>query len=75
MNDWIAKLKTRGLGGALHVALDVLEPLGPLGAQILWVVQPASGIFGVRETLRELAETLEEPDGVARLRRLLDEDN
>ncbi|MBZ0292680.1 MAG: hypothetical protein K8L99_08990 [Anaerolineae bacterium] len=75
MNDWIAKLKARGLGGALRVALDVLEPLGPLGAQVLWIAQPVSGMFGAREVVRELAETLEAPGGAAQLRHLLDEDD
>lgn len=70
---WIDQLKSRRLGGALSLALDALEPLGPLGAQILWVLQPALGIFGFSEAVRDLAQALEEPQGIAALRAQLDE--
>lgn len=73
--DWIQQVKDRGLGGALRVALDALEPLGPLGAQLLWVAQPALGMFGMGEALDRLAHTLEQPGGVAHLRQLLDDDS
>ena len=65
-------MKARGLGDALSTALDVLEPLGPLGAQILWVLQPALGVFGLREMAREMAEALEEPGGIAHIRQQLE---
>jgi hypothetical protein len=72
-SEWIRAAKARGLGDVLSVALDVLEPLGLLGAQVLWVLQPALGIFGMREAVGDLAEALEEPGGVERLRQQLDE--
>jgi hypothetical protein len=71
--DWIDEIRARGLTDALRVALDALEPLGPVGAQLLWVVQPVSGLVGGREIMGKLAEALEEPGGVERLRQLLDE--
>lgn len=73
MNDWIKRAKARGLANPLRVLLDVLEPLGPLGAQMLYIAQPASRVFGASDGVRQLAETLEEPGGIERLRRLLDE--
>ncbi|MBZ0300392.1 MAG: hypothetical protein K8J31_11645 [Anaerolineae bacterium] len=73
MSDWIQQVKTRGLAAPLRVLLDVLEPLGPLGAQVLYVAQPASALLGAADTVAQLAEALEEPGGVERLRRLLDE--
>jgi hypothetical protein len=71
--DWIDEIRARGLTDALRVALDALEPLGPVGAQLLWVAQPVSGLVGGREIVGKLAEALEEPGGVERLRQLLDD--
>ena len=66
-------MKARGLGDALSTALDVLEPLGPLGAQALWFAQPVLGFMVARETLDNLAEALEAPGGVERLRQMLED--
>lgn len=71
--DWIDNLKARGLGGPLHIALDVLEPLGPLGAQLMWLTQPVLGLVVNTKTVNEIAEALETPDGIENLRRRLEE--
>lgn len=75
MTDWMMQLKARGLAHPLRVLLDVLEPLGPMGAQLLYVAQPASRLLGTgaADGVRQLAETLEQPGGIERLRQLLDE--
>jgi hypothetical protein len=70
---WIQHVKARGLGVALSTALDVLEPLGPLGAQALWVAQPVLGLVIAHDVLDDLAEALEAPGGVERLRQMLEE--
>jgi len=72
--DWIKQIKERGLGGAFAVFLDIIEPLGPLGAQILWVAQPTMRVFGAAETLGQVAQALEEPGGIERIRTLLNDD-
>lgn len=74
-HDWINHMKARGLDGALGLALDALEPLGPLGAQMLWVLQPALGVLGgpqARAAVDDLAQALEAPGGVDRLRARLE---
>ena len=71
--DWIEQAKAHGFAQPLRLALDVLEPLGPVGAQLLWVAQPVAGLLGGREMLGGLAEALEEPGGVEHLRHLLDD--
>jgi hypothetical protein len=68
---WVQQIHSRGLNHALGLALDVLEPLGPLGAQLLWVAQPVLGRN--REMLNDLAEMLETPGGVGQLREWLEE--
>ena len=73
-NDWISQLRARGWGDFLNTALDVLEPLGPLGAQLLWIAQPALGLFVRRDALGALAQALEEPGGIAALRKQLDDE-
>ncbi|MBI1258767.1 MAG: hypothetical protein GC204_14960 [Chloroflexi bacterium] len=73
--EWVEKIRARGWGDAFSTALDVLEPLGPLGAQLLWVAQPvAHWIGGWGDSLGELAQALEAPDGIERLRALLEAD-
>jgi hypothetical protein len=70
---WITAVKARGLGHILSLALDVLEPLGPLGAQVVWAAQPVLGLWVERAALGAVAQALEEPGGVAHLREQLDE--
>jgi hypothetical protein len=72
--SWIRQIRARGLGPTVHTALDVLEPLGPLGAQMVWIVQPVFGLFVSAEALADLACALEEPGGIDRLREYLDND-
>ncbi|RMF80044.1 MAG: hypothetical protein D6737_09535 [Chloroflexi bacterium] len=69
---WLAVIKARGWGDTFGTVLDALEPLGPLGAQFLWVAQPALGVFIRRDTVDELARILETPDGIAWLRAQLE---
>ena len=72
--DWIEAVKRRGHAPVLLTLLDVIEPIAPLLAQGLWVAQPLSGLWQGRQTMREWAECLETPQGIARLRqRLTDE--
>ena len=74
--EWVRGVKARGLQDVFGVALDTLEPLGPLGAQVLWVLQPVLGLLGWRHAVREIAEALEKPGGVARIRaQLYDHDS
>ncbi|MCA9913538.1 MAG: hypothetical protein KC496_09325 [Anaerolineae bacterium] len=73
MHPWIAAAQRRGLGAFLLSALDVAEPIAPVLAQALWVMQPTVGLFGGASALAQLAETLEAPDGVAQLRQQLQE--
>ncbi|MCB9455390.1 MAG: hypothetical protein H6671_05325 [Anaerolineaceae bacterium] len=59
----------------LTLALDVLEPFGPLSAQMLWVTQPVLGLVVNRAALDGLARCLETPGGVARLRQQLEDED
>lgn len=55
----------------LSLALNALEPIAPLGAQVLWVLQPTAGLLGgqgMRTAFADFASALETPDGVASLR-------
>ncbi len=71
---WIDKLKVRGGAPYALLTLDVIEPIAPVLAQGLWMAQPLAGLWNGRQDLRDLAELLEAPDGIARLRlRLADE--
>lgn len=69
--QWIEQVRSRGWQNALIVALDVVEPLGPLAAQLLWVAQPAAGLFGAQRAVHDIAQALEEPGGLEDLRQQL----
>ena len=71
---WVDGLKARGLGTAARTTLDALGNLGPLAAQALYAGQPLLRLFSGNAPLAELAEILEQPNGVTRLRQWLDED-
>lgn len=73
--EWADGLRVRGWGDALLTALDAFEPLTPIGAQILWVAQPALGLFGGGGVAGALARLLETPEGVAALRLRLGADD
>lgn len=68
---WIDKLKVRGGAPYVLLTLDVIEPIAPVLAQGLWMAQPLAGLWNGRQDVRDLAELLEAPDGIARLRRRL----
>lgn len=70
---WIQTAKARGLAGGLSFLLDALSPLGPLAAQLLWVIQPLGALFGARAAIGDIAAALEDPDGMEQLRAMLDE--
>ncbi len=65
---WIEQVKSRNLGDAVGLILDILEPIGPISAQILWVIQPVSGLFGWHDAVGDIAKALEEPGGIDQLR-------
>jgi len=65
----------RGWTESALMVLDIIEPISPLAAQVLWVTQPAAGLFGVHDTVGEIAHLLEAPDGVAELRQQLRDDS
>lgn len=73
MDNWVADIKARGWTRAISLMLDAIEPFGALGAQALYVAQPAMSVFGLGETVRGLASALESPQGIAELRAALEE--
>ncbi len=72
--EWIKQIRARGWGTAFGTVLDVLEPLGPLGAQLLWIAQPAARLLGGWDAVGALAQALEEPGGIDRLREQIEAD-
>ncbi|RMG82477.1 MAG: hypothetical protein D6712_14560 [Chloroflexi bacterium] len=68
---WLEAVRTRKLTGVILWALDILEPFGPLSAQLLYIAQPTFGIFGGRQVVGDIAHALEQPEGLAHLRQVL----
>lgn len=71
---WVDSLKAHGFGSTARTMLDALGALGPLAAQALYAGQPLLRLFSDSVPFDDLAETIEQPDGLARLRQWLDED-
>lgn len=69
--DWLHKAKARGWSETLLTLLDVLEPAAPLIAQMLYISTPAAGLFGQRRAWMQLAQALEEAEGLSALRAAL----
>ncbi|HLY28524.1 MAG TPA: hypothetical protein VKQ72_19410 [Aggregatilineales bacterium] len=63
-----SRLHAAGLEGVTDVLLDVAGPLGPLGAQALWIAQPVLGLMLPSDEIDGLARVLESPSGVDWLR-------
>lgn len=72
--DWVQAAKAHGWADIARSGLDALAPLGPLGAQLVWISQPVLGLFLRRDWLAELAEALETPEGLDALRAQLEDD-
>jgi hypothetical protein len=68
VHTWAQQAKVRGLAQPLEFALGVLAPLGIIGAQVIYVMQPAFSLFGLRDALTEIAQMLESPDELEALR-------
>lgn len=69
--EWISELRARGWANAALTVLDVLEPFGALGAQLLYVTSPTLGVLGWRNPAEGLAQALETPEGIEQIRRWL----
>lgn len=63
-----ARLRAAGLHDLVGGLLDAAQPLGPLGAQMLWIAQPALGLVVSGSSIHDLAQVLDDPAGVAWLR-------
>lgn len=71
----IERLKRAGLGDALLTALDVIEPISAIGAQVLYITQPMTRLLGdQRSETTALAQLLETPEGIRTLRQMLETD-
>jgi hypothetical protein len=68
---WSGLLRRLRLEGVVGALLEAGEPLSPFGAHLLWIAQPALSFLVPREDVAALAQLLEEPGGLARVRRRL----
>lgn len=72
--DWVDIARAQGWADIARTGLDAFAPLGPLGAQFVWITQPVLGLFWGHDRLSQLAKTLETPEALAALRARLDGD-
>jgi hypothetical protein len=61
--------------GLMGIFLEAAEPLGVIGAQVLWATQPILGLWVSAERVQNWAETLEDPQRFAAWREQFLADN
>lgn len=66
-----AAIWRHGLREPALLVLQVGHPLTFLGSQLLWLTQPALSLFISSDGVRQLAELLEEPEGLRTLQVIL----
>ena len=64
MEHWAARLEALGMGGLMSALLHAMRPVAPLGAGMLWIAQPALGLFIDRDDVAGWARVLEDPDAL-----------
>lgn len=57
----------RGLRTLALALLEAGRPLAFLAGQVLWVAQPALGLFWKRNSVTQLAQLLEQPEQISAL--------
>jgi len=72
LDAWITFARRQRLAGWAAFLLESFEPLSPLGAQMLYLIEPVLGLR--RSTTRRLARALEDDETRTALRRQLTED-
>lgn len=68
LGAWIAAHNLRAFASLL---LDLLEPVAPIGAQLLYIGQPTFGFLIRHDTIGAWAQLLEDPAGWQHLRHQL----
>ncbi len=68
LESWSVRLRAAGLDGLVGAVLDAAGPLAPLGAQALWVAQPALGLLVASDEIDGLARLLDSRQGLNWLR-------
>ncbi len=71
LDAWIGFARQRRLDSWLAFALEALDPLAPLAAQMLYLIEP---VLGARKATRSLAGALEDEAARQELRRRLTAD-
>ena len=70
-STWVETARRRGSAPLLLSLLDAIEPIAPVLAQGLLVMEPLALLWGGGGALRALSEQLEEPGGLEALRQQL----
>ena len=71
LDAWITFARRQRLAGWAAFLLESLEPLAPVGAQLLYLIEP---VLGQRRSTRALAKALEDDRTRAALQRRLTEE-
>ena len=74
LTRWLEAARERGHAPLLLTLLDVIKPVAPVLANGLLVAQPFLPFARHERAMLELADLLEAPDGIERLRQKLAED-
>jgi hypothetical protein len=69
----VKKIQRLGLVNFASSFLDSIRPIAFIGGQLLWIAQPALGVFMDSNRISGWARLLEEPEAINKLRARLEE--
>lgn len=64
LNDLAQRIERAGMSAAAILFLETYKPLAFLGAQVLWFAQPFLTLGLNENDVRDLAQIIEERDGI-----------
>ena len=71
IGEWAARLERWGMVPIAPILLQVLQPLGFVGSQLVLFAQPLLTLFADAQSFEELSSLLDDPDALGQIERQL----
>jgi len=71
ISEWAARLERWGIAPIAPIMMQVLQPLGFVGSQLVLFGQPLLTLFADAQSFEELSSLLDDPDALDQIERRL----